>query len=406
MPFKLNCSVTMNTIEQIKTMLTSLGMAFRNKYAEWPKYVILGTKERAIIERYNLSVMLPSDMAKGVSAEPKTYMGFDVISSKEKEFFAVCMHLITEKQFHVMNTSQKEKTDLINGQDDYKAFLGIPLQRIETLKGTFYGIVMCNTEQSPTIDAYSELQQAYDFFNNKLFNGELPKCLITMQRKNNSRGYFSSNRFVAGDGTTMDELALNPTFFGIRSIPETLSTLVHEQCHVWQQHFGKISRNGYHNKEWGDKMESIGLMPSATGLPDGARVGQAMTHYIIDGGLFEQACMDPVSTQFKLSWYDRFPPVTEADFKSSVASAVLPARLKEAQHNLAQHSSVLSFVEDPMLDPDSDIDGVSAPIKKKNLSNRVKYQCPKCKTNMWGAPDRLVLCGEDDCEKAPYMVVE
>ncbi|WP_249531576.1 hypothetical protein [Escherichia coli] len=29
---------------------------------------------------------------------------------------------------------------------------------------------------------YSELQQAFDFYNQRLFDGELPECLITFQR--------------------------------------------------------------------------------------------------------------------------------------------------------------------------------------------------------------------------------
>lgn len=30
--------------------------------------------------------------------------------------------------------------------------------------------------------AYAELQQAYDFYNQRLFDGQLPDCLITFQR--------------------------------------------------------------------------------------------------------------------------------------------------------------------------------------------------------------------------------
>ena len=37
--------------------------------------------------------------------------------------------------------------------------------------------------------------------------------------------------------------------------------------HLEQAHFGKPSRNGYHNKEWADLMERVGLMPSDTGAP-------------------------------------------------------------------------------------------------------------------------------------------
>ncbi|CAH5543468.1 hypothetical protein AI2839V1_4741 (plasmid) [Enterobacter cloacae] len=32
----------------------------------------------------------------------------------------------------------------------------------------------------PTLQAYDELQRAYDHFNNELFDGVLPDCLITL----------------------------------------------------------------------------------------------------------------------------------------------------------------------------------------------------------------------------------
>ena len=60
-------------------------------------------------------------------------------------------------------------------------------------------------------------------------------------------------------------------------------------AHAWQQHFGNPGRRGYHNEEWADKMESIGLMPSSTGKLGGSRTGEKMADYAIKGGLFMQA---------------------------------------------------------------------------------------------------------------------
>ena len=48
---------------------------------------------------------------------------------------------------------------------------------------------------NPTHQTYSELQHAYDHFNQALFGGQLPSCLITLQREKRSYGYFSSKRF-------------------------------------------------------------------------------------------------------------------------------------------------------------------------------------------------------------------
>ena len=56
-----------------------------------------------------------------------------------------------------------------------------------------------------------------------------------------------------------------------------------------QERFGAPSRSGYHNREWGARMETLGLIPSDTGRPGGKRTGQIMGHYVSDGGPFEQA---------------------------------------------------------------------------------------------------------------------
>ncbi|HBL4937193.1 TPA: SprT-like domain-containing protein, partial [Escherichia coli] len=97
--------------------------------------------------------------------------------------------------------------------------------------------------------AYSELQQAFDFYNQRLFDGELPDCLITFQRGKNTMGYFSYRRFVAADGSgrMIDEIALNPEYFPVYPLIEVMQTLVHEQCHMWQYHYGNPSRKTYHN---------------------------------------------------------------------------------------------------------------------------------------------------------------
>ena len=135
---------------------------------------------------------------------------------------------------------------------------------------------------TPTAQTYNSLEDAYAFFNDRLFGGALPHCLITMQRHKGAYGYFAPERFGSRDGATItDEIALNPMHFAERSIKQTLSTLVHEQAHLWQQHFGEPSRGGYHNKEWAAKMKEIGLYPSDTASPGGKETGQRVSHYIV-----------------------------------------------------------------------------------------------------------------------------
>ena len=100
---------------------------------------------------------------------------------------------------------------------------------------------------NPTQSTYAGLNQAYAHFNARLFAGELPHCLITMQRHRGAYGYFSGDRFasITDPEQITDEIALNPSHFAGRTPTQTLSTLVHEMVHLWQHHFGKLSRAGY-----------------------------------------------------------------------------------------------------------------------------------------------------------------
>ncbi len=163
----------------------------------------------------------------------------------------------------------------------------------------------------PTEQTYPELQRAYDFFNTELFSDKLPSCLMTLQRKNHTYGCFFAERWKerAGEGVT-DEIAMNPAHFSNRSLEETLSTLVHEMVHLWQHHFGTPSRHVYHNKEWAAMMEEVGLCPSDTGEVGGKRVGQHMSHYIIEGGPFAKACARLLKDGFDLTWTDRARKIT------------------------------------------------------------------------------------------------
>lgn len=138
----------------------------------------------------------------------------------------------------------------------------------------------------PTKEIYQELQGTYNFFNEELFAGELPKCLITIQRKRSTKGYFAPKWWKNTKGRYTDEIALNPDFIKEYNVKEALSTLVHEMCHLWQEHYGKPSDHGYHNKQWAQKMQLSGLTPSDTGQAGGEMLGYTMTHYITPNGIF------------------------------------------------------------------------------------------------------------------------
>lgn len=144
---------------------------------------------------------------------------------------------------------------------------------------------------APTTENYATLQTAYDEANRELFGGELPHCMIILLKKSpKNSGHYAPMRYqgVADDNkdSILDEIAINPAIVRLDPM-EVLQTLVHEMCHLWQHHYGKPSRNGYHNKEWGAKMDEVGLPPSNTGEPGGKRTGQQMADYVQPGGRFE-----------------------------------------------------------------------------------------------------------------------
>ncbi len=239
---------------------------------------------------------------------------------------------------------------------------------------------------TPTDQAYSELQQAYDFYNQALFEGRLPPCLFTLQRQKRTFGYFSRERFGRLDGTKTDEIAINPEYFAsVKDLLEVLQTLVHEMVHLWQFHFGTPSRSCYHNREWADKMESLGLMPSSTGASGGRRVGQKMADYVIAGGRFEQATNELRGNGWAITWYDRYPaPLPAAPAEEWPGLSSTPAHRPAPPSASGGHAARPPAHALPELFME----------RTGNRSNRIKYTCPGCAANAWGKPKLKLVCGE------------
>jgi predicted SprT family Zn-dependent metalloprotease len=236
----------------------------------------------------------------------------------------------------------------------------------------------------PTVQAYAELQQAFEHFNQSLFDGQLPQCLITFQREKSTYGYFSARRFVHREGVTLtDEIALNPAYFAVVPMVEIFQTLVHEMVHSWQHHFGAPGRRRYHNAQWASKMEEVGLVPSSTGKAGGAKTGEKMADYPLTGGRFLKSCDDLVEGKFSISWLDRFPPqLPEGGGGLRSPSVMDPA--------------IAALIElHPMLEKPTGL----------GKSNRVKQRCPNCGAQAWGKPDLKLRCGETECARARFEPV-
>ncbi len=200
--------------------------------------------------------------------------------------------------------------------------------------------------KAPTIEQTAAYQAMFDHFNRALFAGSLRHVILNFSRHAGALGFFAPERWSRAE-EKRHEISLNPEHMGRRPSRDVAGTLVHEMCHLWQQEAGKPSARGYHNREWAAKMETVGLMPSSTAAPGGAKTGFRMSHYIIDGGPFARA-------------FDAMP-----------AACSLPWAGNE-----------------------------TAPTTKrgKAKSSKVKYTCPSCGLNAWGKPGLAILC-EDDNER-------
>jgi len=215
--------------------------------------------------------------------------------------------------------------------------------------------------KQPDYDLTKQLQTAFDFFSQNLWEGELPPAVLTLQRKAHMEGYYHSDAFVDrefGDSAA-SELAMNPDCFD-QSDTKILAVLVHEMCHHWQQYNGKPGRGGYHNTEWAYEMLRVGLHPFNIKKPS-LMTGEAMSHRIMQNGLFEMWCEKLLATGYTLQWrsrkYTQLPP---------------------------------PLGEEP--EP-TDGDEEAREEKAAKSKNKRKYTCPGCKSNIWGKPGLDVICG-------------
>lgn len=239
---------------------------------------------------------------------------------------------------------------------------------------------------NPTNDFYTFFQFIYEHYNTTLYNGELPNCMFVIVRKRNTFGYFIPERWVNDQKIKSDEIAINPLMFGSYPLIEILKTIVHEMCHLWQFHFGEASVRTYHNKQWGDKLQSIGLMPSNTGLEGGKKTGQQMMEYIInDGPFIKQTNLLIESKIFKKLWYDRFmnAPIIMESLEENPSDGL--------QIEIIDRRTIDSEIRQELIN-NITTEGVFNQKKKK-----IKYSCSSCYTNVWGKPDINIKC--NDCDE-------
>ena len=224
---------------------------------------------------------------------------------------------------------------------------------------------------------YITLSDCYDLLNEAFFSSTLRGCVLTFEDRGQHYGYYRPNGFIGRDGgDRRDEICLNPRhFLSNTGDLELLQTLLHEQVHQWQFQFGKPSLRTYHNREWANKMLSVGLTPSSSGRPGGKMTGQHMADYPTEGGKFLKIANEILVKKSLITWY-----------KEGVA-------IKRAQEYVAHPDSkdrtAPEFVATlaATLPPEED-------VKPQKPPSKVAYQCEECGIKVWGKPNLSLICGD------------
>lgn len=223
----------------------------------------------------------------------------------------------------------------------------------------------------PTKKFYGLFQYLFDYYNGHHFGSEIKDPIIVITRRKNVAGYYIYQKWFHMKENETDELALNPDMFLKYPLLEIGQTIVHEMCHAWQFHYGTPSYRAYHNREWADKMISVGLMPTDTGSPGGKATGFRMDDYPIRGGEFLKVSEELINSEiFAGLYYENNPGI----FRDIDTDAPLFEQIK-------------------------DLSLAPSPTEIRDKKTKVKYSC-SC-ANLWGRPGLDVhcnSCGEDMCE--------
>ena len=228
-------------------------------------------------------------------------------------------------------------------------------------------------QSKPSSKFYGLFQFIFDHYNFQLFNGDIKDCVLVITRKNNVMGHYSYQKWFHMDDQETDELAINPSMFTRFPLLEICQTIVHEMCHGWQYHYGNPSERNYHNREWADKMISIGLMPSSTGNPGGKEVGQKMSDYPVKSGAFIKASEELINS----------------DVFAGLFYEVSPDMIALIDHDKPLFEQIKDYVIDQENNP------------QKPRKSKLKYSC-SC-SNVWGKPGLEMMCkscGEDFTTKS------
>lgn len=200
----------------------------------------------------------------------------------------------------------------------------------------------------PTEDQYHSLESAFNYFNDVLFQGSLPPCILNFDRRVGACGGFKIDAWEKKQEMCDElkhEVSINPKFLK-GTDKQIMAVLVHTMSHLFQFEFGSPSRAFYHNREFALIMDSIGLPTQGFNCANEIRTGQNVSCDILTGGLFDLA-FDSMPSEYLLPWkINSLYSKNDNDSKISVGK------------------------------------------------NKVTYFCSCCDSRVWGKPGLTIFCGD------------
>ena len=222
----------------------------------------------------------------------------------------------------------------------------------------------------PLIEQSQAYHGAFDWFNEKLFDGQLPRPMLCLTRNANVvGGYFNKDKWHDDVGNSIHEIAINANMMEQGSVVELMHTLIHEMIHLKQEVVGKPSRHGYHNSEYADWAEAMGL--ECKDVKTKQRTGHMIATKILDGG------------------------------KAAKAIALLPdehifpwmaVRTKEDGDESGGGGTGGGS------SGGTETKGGDGSEPPRRSGTRSKFTCAICGLNAWAKPGAKLVCGE--CDKA------
>ena len=218
------------------------------------------------------------------------------------------------------------------------------------------------TEVSYNECVYRTIQKAVKAMEERFFTCRgkqpLPDIVVSLNNRCGKRVAAYVNPEYMYDRVKQDKvhyLAINTDYLD-RDAGETLATIYHELCHVYECTYIHIPRNGYHSKAWEALMTEAGLRPVYQN-----KAKTSVGTEIMEGGEFEAFVKG---------------------FLEEHGGFLLPVRYKEDME-----------VRKPEGNQDRPVADNADRERKTYNRNKTKYKCPLCGANVWGKPQLVLFCG-------------